>query len=67
MTQKSRNKSGFNNLHYSLAEPNAQKRDIEDCRSMRLGGSNGIVPTVIDAAKITNYVSNARAESAIRI
>jgi hypothetical protein len=56
MTQKSRNESGYATLS-TTCRNKEPKTSLEGSCSLRLGTSNGSIPTVNDAAKITNYVS----------
>lgn len=53
-------KAASKNLHRSDAEPYAQKQSIEDCRPMRLGGSNGIFQRSLTKSKIANHTSSAK-------
>lgn len=53
-------KAASKNLHSSDAEPYAQKQSIEDCRPMRLGGSNGIFQRSLTKSKIANHTSSAK-------
>ena len=67
MTKKAGVNPALKNLHYSKTETTTQKSRVEDCKSLYLGAYNVIFQTSNDAAKITNYVSTTRAESAIRL